>query len=208
MIAIVDYKAGNLTSVELAIKKLGETCVITFNRDVILNSKRVIFPGVGAAGAAMNHIRQLNLTEILGEFIQSGKPFLGICLGAQIILQNSEENYNTSCMGFISGSTKGFKSNHAHSFKVPHMGWNQVHFKRTHPILSGIPSESDFYFVHSYYPVPTNDEDTLGVTSYGNVDFTSIVGRNNIVACQFHAEKSGPVGLQLLKNFLEWEPEG
>ncbi len=204
MIAIVDYKAGNLTSVQLALKEVGFNGTITSDRQEILNADRVIFPGVGAAGAAMEHIHQLDLSNILKDFVATGKPLLGICVGAQIILERSEENNNTPCIGLIPGEAKHFKTSETHPIKIPQIGWNQVAFKQKHPIFNNIDSEADFYFVHSYYPVPSDSKYSFAETTYGNTTFSSVIGRDNLIACQFHLEKSGTYGLQLLKNFCLW----
>ena len=204
MIAIVDYNAGNLTSVKLALNKIGEECVITSDRKVILDADRVVFPGVGAAGAAMENIRRLALHETLPRFISTGRPLLGICLGAQIILETSRENNNTRCMEILDGTTDIFQSTSEHSLKVPQIGWNQVEFITGHPLFYNINTGSEFYFVHSYYPVPAKTENVLAQTTYGRTTFASVLGKENLVACQFHPEKSGKPGLQLLTNFCVW----
>lgn len=202
MIAIVDYKAGNLTSVQLALSEIGAESVITSDPRVILAADRLVFPGVGAAGSAMEELNRLNLTSVLTAFLKTGKPFLGICVGCQIIMESSLEDDNTECLGFLKGSTDIFPV--TENFKVPHMGWNQVTTIRTHPVMVGIPEGSEFYFVHSYYPKPVNKSDVLATTEYGGLIFTSILAQENLLACQFHVEKSGKWGLQLLKNFSEW----
>jgi len=191
MIAIVDYNAGNLTSVKLALNQIGEDSVVTSDEGLILNADRVVFPGVGAAGAAMENIKKLGLIETLSRFITTGKPLLGICLGAQIVLDSSLENDNTECIGLIPGTTNLFQSTAEHPFKVPQIGWNQVEFIASHPVFADIPPGSEFYFVHSYYPVPSNADHSLAETTYGETRFTSILGRDNMIACQFHPEKSG-----------------
>ncbi len=199
MISIIDYKAGNLTSVERALKHLGVPCRITDNPEEITSSKGVIFPGVGAAGKAMEVIRSKDLDKVLYHVIAEGKPFLGICLGTQIILDKSEEN-GTSCLRIIPGISKRFPDS---GIKIPHMGWNNISIVRSHPILEGIDARAQFYFVHSFYPDPEREEDTIATTNYG-LTFASIIGRGNIVATQFHPEKSGRYGLQILKNFSRW----
>jgi glutamine amidotransferase len=205
MIAVVDYNAGNLTSVKLALEKIGQECVITSEKKAILASERLIFPGVGAAGAAMQTIKERGLDRILREYYDSGKPFLGICLGAQIILESSLENDNTTCLGLIPGTTGLFPTVLEESLKVPQIGWNQVEFKVEHVIFAGIPSGSEFYFVHSYYPVLLEKDHQMAATTYGDVTFASVLGRSNLVACQFHPEKSGRWGLKLLENFCQWK---
>jgi len=202
MIAIVDYKAGNLTSVQLALSEIGAESVITSDAKIILSADRLVFPGVGAAGSAMEELHRLNLAPVLTAFLKSGKPFLGICVGCQIIMDSSLEDGDTECLGFLKGSTDIFIATDKN--KVPHMGWNQISITRTHPVMQGIPDGSEFYFVHSYYPKPINKGDILATTDYGGLKFVSILAQENLIACQFHVEKSGKWGLQLLKNFAEW----
>jgi glutamine amidotransferase len=204
MIAIVDYKAGNLTSVRLALQALQAEAQITNDPDVIRKADRIIFPGVGAAGAAMKEVNQLRLRPALVEFIESGRPFLGICVGTQILLECSEENGGTPCLGIIPGEVKRFRPK-SHYDKIPQMGWNAVHFTRNHPVFEGIEDNSEFYFVHSYYPDPSFPEHSLGETDYADVTFSSILGRDNLIATQFHPERSGRIGLALLNNFCKWD---
>ncbi len=209
MIAIVDYKAGNLTSVQLALAEIGLESVITADPYTITSADRVIFPGVGAAGSAMDALYDAGLPLILDAFLDTGRPFLGICVGCQIIMDWSLEDGRTSCLGFLSGGTDIFKP--APSSKVPHMGWNQVRQTlpggKPHPVFQGIPNDADFYFVHSYYPTPSDRSDIVAETDYAGIKFASVLGRKNLIACQFHVEKSGKWGLQLLKNFCEWDGE-
>jgi glutamine amidotransferase len=203
MITIVDYNAGNLTSVQLALREVGHDAVITRDPDVIASAERLIFPGVGAAGSAMEGLRELRLEAAIRDYVASGRPFLGICIGCQVILGRSEENGGTSCLDILPGSVKAFKP--YPGAKIPHMGWNGVRLMREHPVVAGIPSGSEFYFVHSFYPSLEDAETALGETEYAGVTFPAIYASGNVVACQFHAEKSGPVGLRLLKNFSEWD---
>lgn len=203
MIAIVDYKAGNLTSVQLALAEVGEDAVITSDPAAIASADRVIFPGVGAAGSAMAEVEAHGLRPALKAYLDSGRPFLGICVGCQIIMDWSLEDGRTSCLGFLPGGTDIFRA--APGVKVPHMGWNQVQALRPHPVLAGIPAGADFYFVHSYYPLPAERGDAIAETEYGGVRFAAVVGRKNLVACQFHTEKSGKWGLRLLENFCRWD---
>ena len=206
MISIIDYKAGNLKSVERALKHIGAECRVTADKDAVRNSERIIFPGVGAAGQAMANLRELGLEAVISEAFQSGKPILGICLGAQIILEKSEEN-NSTCLGLIEGSTKRFPedlSSGPERLKIPHMGWNSLDVKSVHPVLEGIKPEDEFYFVHSYYPAPRRPECVLAETVYG-IKFSSVVGTRNLIAMQFHLEKSGPAGLRILRNFCSWD---
>ena len=207
MISIIDYKAGNLTSVERALKNLSIPCRITNDPKLVLQSDRVIFPGVGAAGEAMKAIQTTGLDEAIKTYFYSGRPLLGICLGTQIILEFSQENL-TSCLGILPGEVVRFPEPHRDEegkyLKIPHMGWNRVEWTRDHPLVRAIPPESLFYFVHSYYPVPRKENLILGRTHYGFY-FPSALGYRNLVALQFHPEKSGPPGLALLKAFSEWE---
>lgn len=202
MIAIVDYKAGNLTSVQLALAEIGREAVITADPAVLSAAERVIFPGVGAAGSAMGELEALGLRPVLKAYLASGRPFLGICVGCQIIMDWSLEDGRTPCLGFLPGGTDIFRA--APGIKVPHMGWNQSRAVRPHPVLDGIPAGTDFYYVHSYFPTPADRGDVIAETEYGGTVFASMVGRNNLVACQFHAEKSGKWGLRLLENFCRW----
>jgi len=203
MIAIVDYGAGNLTSVKLAFDALGADTRITASASVIRTAERVVFPGVGAAGSAMKNLRKLKLAGVLGEVVERGTPFLGICLGTQIILDRSEEDGGTDCLGLVRGTVKLFMPRSART-KVPHMGWNSVQFLRRHPVLKGIRTDSEFYFVHSYYPAPAVHGDVVGQTAYAGRRFAAIMGRANLVAVQFHPERSGRIGLKLLENFCKW----
>jgi glutamine amidotransferase len=203
LLAIVDYKAGNLTSVKLACEALGCAGVITADPVVIRSADRIVFPGVGAAGSAMRNLHELGLAAVLRECVAGGIPFLGICVGTQILFDFSEEDGGTDCLGILPGRVALFHPADPRD-KVPHMGWNQVHHRRNHPLLAGIADGSDFYFVHSYYPRPACADDVLGATEFAGVTFAAMVGRGNVAAVQFHVEKSGPVGLQMLANFMTW----
>ncbi len=207
MIAIVDYKAGNLRSVELAVGKVGFACTVTHSREEILGSERIIFPGVGAAGKATADLAHLGLDEVLRYAFEARKPILGICLGAQIVLERSEEN-NAQCLALIEGSVKLFPqplfSEDNERLKIPHMGWNGLHLRKKHPVLEGIVPADEFYFVHAYYPQPASDDRVIGTTGYG-IEFPSIIGYKNLIAMQFHPEKSGPAGLRILENFCTWD---
>jgi glutamine amidotransferase len=207
MISIIDYKAGNLTSVERALKKLSIPCRITHDPELILQSERVIFPGVGAAGEAMKVLRAGGLDEAIKAYFRSGRPLLGICLGTQVILDFSQEN-QTPCLGILPGETVRFPDPHLDEnekiLKIPHMGWNRVEWNRGHPLVRTLPPQSTFYFVHSYYPVPREENHILGRTHYG-FSFPSALAYRNLAALQFHPEKSGPPGLALLQAFSEWE---
>jgi glutamine amidotransferase len=203
MITIVDYKAGNLTSVKRALDHLGLENRISKDPDVVRNAKRIIFPGVGAAGAAMGVLNEQNLDSALRESFQKGTPILGICIGCQIILTHSEED-DTPCLDLISGETVRFQLSDP-ALKIPHMGWNTVTVTQPHPILSHLRPGDEFYFVHSFYPQPDDSTKVYATSDYGGT-FPVAVGKNNLFAVQFHAEKSGPLGLQLLENFSEWRP--
>lgn len=205
MIAIIDYNAGNITSVARALQNIGQDFVITDDTQKLEAASHVIFPGVGAAGEAMAYLRQKKLDTWLKSWLSTGKPLLGICLGTQIILDYSEEN-NTDCIGLVAGSTKRFPehlTSAGAALKIPHMGWNSVTFGHKHPIFKDIAPEAEFYFVHSYYPAPDDNAVVLGVTDYG-LSFCSVLAVKNLVAMQFHPEKSGRPGLQILKNFCNW----
>lgn len=204
MIAIVDYGAGNLTSVRLAFETLGVPTEIVQSGKRIVAAERVVFPGVGAAGLAVRTLAERGLDRGLREIAGRGVPFLGICLGAQILLDWSEEDGGTPTLGLLPGTVQRFRPADRWT-KVPHMGWNSVRFLRRHPLLEGIPDESEFYFVHGYYPCPSRLEDVVGETEYAGVRFASLFGWRNLVATQFHPEKSGRVGLRLLKNFAGWD---
>ncbi|MCX6993735.1 MAG: imidazole glycerol phosphate synthase subunit HisH [Kiritimatiellaeota bacterium] len=204
MIAIVDYNAGNLTSVKLALDYLGTCAEITRDPARILAAERVIFPGVGSAGAAMQNIRALGLADALRQVVQRGTPFLGICLGTQIIFEASEEDGGVQGLGIMAGTVKRFHPANP-ADKVPQIGWNSVAFVKPHPLFAGIESGSEFYFVHSYYPAPADRACVLGETEYADIRFASVVTRDNLAATQFHPEKSGRLGLQFLKNFTAWK---
>ncbi|MBE9581259.1 MAG: imidazole glycerol phosphate synthase subunit HisH [Proteobacteria bacterium] len=207
MIAIIDYEAGNLKSVERAVKRLGFACRVTQRREEILESERVIFPGVGAAGKAMADLTHLGLDKVLKEEFQANKPFLGICLGAQVILERSQEN-KARCLGLIRGEVVQFSqpllSEEKERLKIPHMGWNGVRLLKKHPVMQGITAADEFYFVHAYYPMPASDDYVIGTTDYG-VKFPSVIGYKNLIAMQFHPEKSGVAGLRILENFCNWD---
>lgn len=205
MIAIVDYQAGNLTSVRLAFETLNAPAEITRDPERILAADRVVFPGVGAAGSAMATLDAWGLKPVIREVVERGTPFLGVCLGTQIIFERSEEDGGVDGIGLIPGTVRRFQPESPLD-KIPQMGWNAVAQQRPHPLLAGIEDESEFYFVHSYYPAPSDDALVMGTTAYAGITFASVIGRANLVATQFHPEKSGRVGLKLLQNFIEWNP--
>ncbi len=202
-IAVIDYGAGNLNSVVKALDRLGYPCAVTESPQEVLDAPVVVCPGVGAAADAMKRLRELHLDDAIREVIAADKPFLGICLGLQLLLDVSNENGRHKCLGIIPGSVKKLPS----GLKVPHMGWNQVRQTVKHPIFEGVPDGSNFYFVHSYYGAPDDGSVVAGETGYG-VTFASSLIKGNMVATQFHPEKSGAMGLKLLDNFLKWSSKG
>jgi len=208
MIAVIDYDAGNLTSVSRALSYIGVKNVITNDIRLIASAERIIFPGVGAAGSAMESLVRLGLDNAIRQAVQSGKPVLGICLGTQIILKESREN-QTQCLGIVDGMVQSFserfQSEGIKGLKIPHMGWNRILLKTDHPVFAGLKANDEFYFVHGYYPAPDDSDQVIATTDYG-IAFPSVIGMNNLVATQFHPEKSGQPGLTILKNFSEWKP--
>lgn len=196
-VVIVDYGAGNLRSVARAVAHTGhEPCVSADPADVD-TAGALIVPGVGAAADTMRNLRESHMVEPVRAYIASGRPFFGVCMGQQALLSVSEEGGEHECLGIIPGRVRRLPGGQ----KVPHMGWNQVRQDRPHPIFEGIPDESYFYFVHSYYPDPEDPAVVIGSTDYG-VTFASVLARDNIVATQFHPEKSGEMGLRMYANFL------
>jgi len=205
MITLVDYKAGNLTSVRRALDHLGIPCQISADPDVVRRADKIIFPGVGAAGAAMGILRERGLDAALKESFAAGAPILGICIGCQIILDHSEEDH-AECLGLLPGKTIRFGGKaewHSALLKVPHMGWNTVTVTQPHPLLAHLCPGDEFYFVHSFYPQPTDSSQIFATSDYGG-EFPVAIGKDNLFAVQFHTEKSGPVGLKVLENFSEW----
>jgi imidazole glycerol-phosphate synthase subunit HisH len=202
VIHIVDYKAGNITSVGRALASLGVESLITPDPDVIRRADKVIFPGVGQAASAMQALRERGLDRALREAFARGIPILGICLGAQIVLARSEEG-DTECLNLLPGESKRFAFTNP-TLKIPHMGWNRVRRIRKHPVLEGMAAEEEYYFVHSYYPLPEDPACVLAECEYG-IAFPAVIGSANLIAAQFHPEKSGPAGLRILSNFVEWD---
>lgn len=202
MIAIIDYGMGNLRSVSKAFEAVGHQAVVTRDPRVIGNASHVVLPGVGAFGDCMANIQQYGLVEPIRAAVQSGKPFLGICLGLQVLFSESEEFGLHRGLDIIPGQVKRFRIDP--SLKVPHMGWNAVQYQRPCPVFAGIADGAHWYFVHSYYVEPTDRSVAATMTNYG-VDFVSAIWRDNIVACQFHPEKSQAAGLRLMKNFGAWK---
>jgi imidazole glycerol phosphate synthase, glutamine amidotransferase subunit len=202
MIHIVDYKAGNITSVRRALESLGVESVITPDPDAIRRAEKIIFPGVGQAASAMQALLERGLDQALREAYARGTPILGICLGAQIALTHSEEG-DTSCVNLLPGESKRFSFSDP-AFKIPHIGWNRVVPVRPHPVLKSMGADEEFYFDHSYYPRPEDPQFVLAECEYGII-FPAVIGRANLVAAQFHPEKSGPAGLRILSNFAAWD---
>lgn len=242
MITLVDYKAGNLTSVRRALTHLGIPCQISADPETVRRADKIIFPGVGAAGAAMSVLRERGLDSALKDAFVKGTPILGICIGCQIILEHSEED-DAECLGLLAGKTVKFRFPPSppapplqgdgsqnpppplgeglgvrervspppmgerpgvrEILKIPHMGWNAVSVTQPHPLLARLRPGDEFYFVHSYYPQPADPSQIYAVSNYGE-EFPAAIGKDNLFAVQFHAEKSGPVGLRLLQNFANW----
>lgn len=210
-VAVIDYGASNLRSVSKALEFVaGSSDRILVSQDAkeILAADRIVFPGQGAIGQCMQSLRTLGLDELVRECIAT-KPFLGICLGLQSLMQNSEEDGGTQGLGIVAGSVRKFSTKASDEqrnvYKIPHMGWNRVRQSKPHTLWNGIEDLSRFYFVHSYFVEPENKEDIAGSTDY-IVEFAAAVARENVFATQFHPEKSQHAGLQLLTNFLAWKP--
>jgi len=196
-LVIVDYGAGNLRSVARAVAHAGGEPLITSSGRDVERAEALIVPGVGAAADTMRNLRRHALVEPIREYIAGGRPFLGVCMGQQALFDVSEEGGEHPCLGVLPGRVVRLPQ----GLKVPHIGWNQVRIVRPHTVFEGIPDESYFYFVHSYYPRPEDPGIVIGETEYG-VTFPSVVGRENVVATQFHPEKSGEMGLRMYENFL------
>lgn len=201
MIAIVDYNIGNLASVKNAFAKLGQETVVESDPAKFKEYDKLILPGVGAFGDAMEHLRERNMIEPLREFAKSGKYMLGICLGMQLLFESSEEFGTHEGLGLIKGKVVAFdESKFSEPLKVPHMGWNRM-FTKSHPLFKNLDEEHYLYFVHTYHAVCENKEDVIGTTNYG-YDFASAVAHNNIMGIQPHPEKSHKNGLAILENFI------
>lgn len=198
-IGIIDYDAGNLKSVETALNFLGTDYFVSSDPDKLMKSDKLIFPGVGEAYSSMGILQSRYLDKLIKEYFKKGNPILGICLGCQIVLDRSEER-DTKCLGLIPGISREFS--HDMGLKVPHMGWNQVKSTKNNYIFKDIPNNSSFYFVHSYYPEPESSDAIIALTDYG-ISFSSAFSVDNLVAVQFHPEKSGPLGLKMLDNFIK-----
>lgn len=198
MITIVDYGAGNLRSVTNAVTRLGYQTKVTDRAKDLLDAQAVILPGVGAAADTMANLKKLKLIDAIHRVINEGRPFLGICIGLQVLFTGTDEGGRQECLGIFPGWVKKLPSGP----KIPHMGWNQVKQVTHHPLFDGIPDEANFYFVHSFYAVPDDSSLIVGQTEYG-ARICSVVAKDNLVATQFHPEKSGEVGLRLFENFIK-----
>ena len=198
-VAVIDYDAGNTLSVTRALEKVGAHVDLTADPDRLQTADAVVLPGVGAFGDCMKKLRERGMDTACREAFRSGKPFLGVCVALQVIFDDSEESPGAEGLGLLPGSVRRFKVG---NLKVPHMGWNELRLVRRHPVLDGLDGEA-FYFVHSYYPAPAEAADLVGETEYG-VRFCAAAGRENLVAVQFHPEKSSRAGLRLYENFLAW----
>ena len=196
-LVVVDYGAGNLRSVAIALARLGFEALVTSEPEAVERADVVILPGVGAAADTMSNLARRGLVEPIREYIDSGRPFLGICMGLQVLLSVSEEGGEHPCLGILPGRVRRLPE----GLKVPHMGWNRVRQRSQHPIFDGIPDRAFFYFVHSYYAQPEDASVVIGETEYG-ATFPAVVAKDNIVATQFHPEKSAECGLRLYENFL------
>ena len=199
MIAVIDYGMGNLFSVEKAFVKLGAEVVVTRSLDVILSANKVILPGVGAFGDCMSNLTEYGLVDVIYEVINRGTPFLGICVGLQMLFDGSEEDPGVKGLGIFPGMVRKIV---APGLKIPHMGWNSLEFASDSQLFADITTEPYVYFVHSYYAVPEDGKIITAVVNYGG-PLTAAVGRGNVQAVQFHPEKSGTVGLSMLSNFKE-----
>lgn len=200
MIAIIDYDAGNLKSVEKALISLGEEVVVSRERDVLLSADKVVLPGVGAFGDAMNKLSEYGLIEVIKEIVDNNTPFLGICLGLQLLFEESEEAHGVAGLGILKG--KILKIPPKEGLKIPHMGWNSIDIKPEARLFKGIKNNSYVYFVHSYY-LKADDEAIVAASTEYSTHIHASVEKDNVFACQFHPEKSSELGLKILKNFAE-----
>lgn len=200
MIAIIDYDAGNLKSVEKAFAFLGEEAVITRDRNVIMSADKAVLPGVGAFGDAMHNLKKLELDKVIHELVDNKKPFLGICLGLQLLFENSEESPGVEGLGILKGNI--LKIPHKEGLKIPHMGWNSLHLQNQGRLFQGIDENMYVYFVHSFYLKAKEPEIVTATTEYSTSIHAS-VEQEQLFACQFHPEKSSAAGLKILKNFAD-----
>ena len=202
-IAVIDYEMGNLKSIYKCLKYLNVDSSITSDPNMILNADGVILPGVGAFGDAIKHLKEKNLLNIIRQVANEGKPLLGICLGLQLLFATSSEMGNFKGLNLIKGEVILFEVGKV--TKVPHIGWNNVDIQNLdHFLVQGIPNNSYFYFVHSFYSVPENEENILGLTKYGDIEFCSIASKDNVIATQFHPEKSSEYGIKIYQFFIDF----
>lgn len=206
MIAIIDYDAGNIKSVEKALLMLGEEACITRDKEVLLNADKVILPGVGAFGNAMEKIHEYGLYEVIWEIVRKGNPFLGICLGLQLLFEESEESPGVKGLGILPGKILRIPDNNS-SLKIPQIGWNSLSFPNKGKLFEGLEEGCYVYFVHSYYLKAEEEDIVTAATEYGTTIHAS-VEKDNVFACQFHPEKSSAVGLKILENFIRLNREG
>jgi len=200
MIVVLDYGMGNLRSVSKALEHLGAEVKVSSNPRDLEKAKKLVLPGVGAFGDAASELKTLKLFDPIRDYLKNQRPFLGICLGLQLLFAQSEESPEAEGLGIYPGTVKAFRSK---SVKIPHMGWNQVAFQKAHPFFEGVKDKNYFYFVHSFYAAPEDSSLTAGSCDYGEESFTAILADNHVFATQFHPEKSQEAGLKILKNFLE-----
>ncbi len=205
MVTIIDYGIGNLRSLEKAFQAVGAEVLRTDRPDALLQARHLILPGVGAFGACMAELRRRNLIEPIHEAVRRGIPLLGICAGLQLLFEESEEHGRHEGLGLLPGRVVRFPETTADGrrLKVPHMGWNTITHHRPAPLLEGVPDGAYFYFVHAYHAVAANPDDVLATTTYGEVTFPAVVGRDRVFGVQFHPEKSQQHGLRILRNFLD-----
>ena len=200
MIAIIDYDAGNIKSVEKALQKLGQEVVITRDADTILHADKVILPGVGAFGDAMDNLKKYGLDQVIYKVVEKEIPFLGICLGLQLLFERSDESKGVEGLGILKGEILRIPDQE--DLKIPHMGWNSLHLQNDGRLFRGLEENSYVYFVHSYY-LKAEEEEIVKATTEYSTHIHASVEKGNVFACQFHPEKSSDVGLQILKNFVE-----
>ena len=207
-LVVVDYESGNLRSVSRALESFGIAPLVSGNPHDLPDADAVVLPGVGSGPAAMTALRQRDLVEPLREFAGSGRPFLGICLGLQLLLDWTDEEGGAPCLGIVPGRVKRLpESGDGRAMKIPHMGWNSVGLTESHPALNDVVSGSYFDFVHSFYAEPSEHGGVVGTTEYG-LPFCSVYAKGNVVATQFHPEKSGPAGLRIYRNFVAMAASG
>ena len=205
MIAIIDYDAGNIKSVEKAFQYIGEDTVVSRDKDVILSADKVVLPGVGSFGDAMEKLRDYDLIDTINKVVENNTPFLGICLGLQLLFESSDETPGVEGLGILKGEI--LRIPETFGLKIPHMGWNSLHLQNNGRLFQGIPEDTYVYFVHSYYLHAEEPEIVKAVTDYSTTIHAS-VEKGNVFACQFHPEKSSRYGLKILENFAKLEKEG